>query len=75
MPPGQVQTIELVDCRSTPTDHSGLVADCTWNVTGSVGHWGHLHQRRNQYLANLTVEPDGGIWKITQLELLSEQRL
>ncbi len=42
---------------------------------GSVGHWGHLHQRRNQYEAILTVKPVDGVWKITDLELLGEERL
>ena len=40
-----------------------------------MGHWGHIHQRRNQYDAELTIEPLDGTWKITGLELLDEVRL
>jgi hypothetical protein len=42
---------------------------------GSVGHWGHVHIRKNQYDANITVEPVGGTWKITDLELVEEKRI
>ena len=42
---------------------------------GSVGHWGHIHIRKNQYEANITVEPMDGAWKITGLELLEEKRI
>ncbi len=47
----------------------------TWNVAGSVGHWGHIHQRTNQYEARFTVEAIDGVWKITSLDVLQEERL
>ena len=54
---------------------TGFVSTCTWNVAGSVGHWGHVHQRRNQYQARFVVQAVDGLWKITDLELLQEERL
>ena len=54
---------------------AGFDARCKWNVTGSVGHWGHIHQRVNQYDAVLRIEPVDGAWKITGLELLQEERV
>ena len=42
---------------------------------GTVGHWGHVHTRKNQYEALVTVEPVEGHWKITGLELLEEKRV
>ena len=53
----------------------GFRARCVWNVTASVGHWGHIHQRRNQYEALLTVKAVDGAWKIAAMQLLSEVRL
>jgi hypothetical protein len=53
----------------------GFVATCTWNVRGSVGHWGHIHQRVNQYQARISVKPVDGEWKIFSLELLQEKRI
>jgi hypothetical protein len=72
----KVKLVELLETSTQPLDNStGFSARCTWNVTGTVGHWGHLHQRRNQYEARLTIQPVEGSWKLTGLELLSEQRL
>jgi hypothetical protein len=72
----KVKEVELVSVRSEDLeDGAGFRAHCTWNVRGSVGHWGHIHQRTNQYEAELTVAPVDGHWKITDLELLQEERL
>ena len=46
-----------------------------WTALGSVGHWGHIHSRVNQYEANITIEPIDGAWKIIDLEVLDESRL
>jgi len=54
---------------------AGFVADCVWKVNGSVGHWGHLHQRKNQSHAKITVKAIDGVWKITHFEILEEKRL
>jgi hypothetical protein len=70
----KVQEIEMLEVESE-TEGPGFRATSTWNVAASVGHWGHIHQRRNQYIAELTVEPVDGVWKITGLELIEEQRL
>ena len=56
-------------------DHPGIKARCVWNIYGSVGHWGHVHQRANQYEGDLVIEEIGGQWKLTALNLLQEQRL
>jgi hypothetical protein len=53
----------------------GFVTQLTWNVSGSVGHWGHIHRRTNQYEARFTVMAIDGAWKFTGLELLQEQRI
>lgn len=47
----------------------------TWLVKGSVEHWGHLHERRNQFSALLNVEPIDGFWKITSLQVDSQETL
>ena len=52
-----------------------LLFHAKWTVLGSVGHWGHIHTRKNSYEANITVEPVEGAWKITDLELLEEKRI
>ena len=58
--------------RSSAT---GLAYRCGWRVSGSVGHWGHIHRRANQHLAEVSVGPRDGTWKITSLRMLDEQLL
>jgi len=70
----KVQEIEMLEVDSE-SEGRGFRATSTWNVAASVGHWGHIHQRRNQYVAELKIEPVDGVWKITSLELIEEKRL
>jgi hypothetical protein len=53
----------------------GFIAEGQWTAVGTVGHWGHMHQRINRYTARLTLEPIGNAWKITGLEVLEERRM
>jgi hypothetical protein len=75
----KVNQVDVVECRSRPSSGSaggtGFVADCVWDVAGSVGHWGHIHQRRNRYTARVTVSAVDGAWRITSMELSGEERL
>ncbi len=70
----KVKEVEMMEVASE-TEGTGFRATCTWNVAASVGHWGHIHQRRNRYTAELTVQPIDGVWKISALELIEEERL
>jgi hypothetical protein len=71
----KVKEIALLELAAEPADGGGFVATATWNASGSVGHWGHVHQRKNQYQAELAVAPLGGVWKLVGLEILQEERL
>ena len=72
----KVKEVEILASDPTPlAGDVGFVTRCTWNVSGSVGHWGHIHTRTNQYEARFTVRAVDGAWKITELELLQEQRV
>ena len=53
----------------------GILFQAKWTAIGTVGHWGHIHTRENQYEANITVEPVEDAWKINDLELLEEKRI
>jgi hypothetical protein len=53
----------------------GFAYRCRWNVAGTVEHWGHIHSRTNQYEAVFAVEPRDAAWKITDVDVLDEQRV
>ena len=72
----KVKSVEMLEAsQERLSGEIGFIAQCKWNVSGSVGHWGHIHQRTNQYVAQFTVKAIDDVWKITQLELLQEERL
>jgi hypothetical protein len=70
----RVQEIELTGLGMMDSD-DGLRMRCQWNVAAAVAHWGHIHQRVNRYVADLHLEAVDGVWKITGMELIEEQRL
>ena len=71
----KVKEVELVTLEAEAAGDGAFLASATWNVGGSVGHWGHVHQRRNQYRAELRVAPVAGTWKLADMKILEEERL
>ena len=71
----KVKEVELIDVSAKPAGGGGFAVRTTWRAAGSVGHWGHLHQRANRYMADLTIEPVEGRWKLTGLEILEEEQI
>jgi len=73
----RVKEVEILDVEVNHLKDRflGLLFHAKWTAMGTVGHWGHIHMRKNQYEANITVEPVDGDWKITHLELLEEKRI
>ena len=73
----KVKEVKILDVAVEPLDDRplALIFRSKWTAMGTVGHWGHIHMRKNQYDANITVEPVDGAWKITDLELLEEKRI
>ena len=47
---------------------------CRWTVTAKVTHWQHIHQRRNVYEGDLKLAVENDRWKLTALNLRSEER-
>jgi hypothetical protein len=73
----KVKKVKIMDVAVEPLHDRplALMFRSKWTAKGTVGHWGHIHIRQNQYDANITVEPVDGAWKITDLELLEEKRI
>jgi len=71
----RVKDVELVELEAEPADDQGIQARTTWRVRAAVGHWGHIHERRNEYQADLRLQPIDGVWKLVGVEILDEVRL
>ena len=52
----------------------GFSYDCSWAVVARVQHLQHIHHRRNLYNGVLTLQSESGRWKISGVELVSEDR-
>ena len=71
----KVKDVEIIETSLKDSHGDTLVVESRWKVSGSVGHWGHIHQRKNGYHANLEISDVDGVWKLTGLEILQEERL
>jgi len=73
----KVKDVEIIELEVTdhPERRGALAFESRWTAFGTVGHWGHIHGRKNQYDAVLTVEPVEGVWKITGLDIIEESRI
>jgi len=71
----RVKDVEILDASVTPIGGLGLECHAKWTALGTVGHWGHIHTRKNRYEADIIIEPVDGAWKITSLEVLEEERI
>ena len=73
----KIKKIEVINVDVERVKEQGINfrLNTKWTAMGSVGHWGHVHMRKNYYAALITVSGIDGRWKITGLELLEEKRI
>jgi hydrogenase/urease accessory protein HupE len=69
-----VGVLEIGEPFGGANAEEGFSYDCRWAVTARVQHLQHIHHRQNIYNGVLTLRSDGGRWKISGVELLSEDR-
>ncbi|MDG2031921.1 MAG: hypothetical protein P8J45_13035 [Phycisphaerales bacterium] len=76
-----VRPVELLIESIEPLDDDdagpriGFVALYRWQVEGRVTHWGHMHERTNEYLARFDVVGNTEGWRIAAIELLEQERV
>ena len=61
----KVKDIEMLETSLLESQGDSITVDSRWSVFGSVGHWGHIHQRKNGYHARLEISEIDGMWKLT----------
>jgi hypothetical protein len=73
----RIKNVEILDVSMNDSQdiQMSLSFNSKWTAFGTVGHWGHVHARKNQYEANITIQPIEGAWKIVGLELVEEKRI
>ena len=66
----RVQDVKII--RTEPAEgknKNGFAERLTWQVEGTVEHWGHIHTRVNEYAAEFEIDPAGNAWKITAMSV------
>ena len=53
----------------------GFAQRVTWQVTGTVEHWGHIHTRTNEYTADIGVAPRDDAWKIVSMKVVKQSHV
>lgn len=75
----KIEQVEFLDGKKLEEvgsgDELGFEFRCRWNLVGTVEHWGHIHERTNQYDAKFKVQIRDQAWKITQMQGLDEQQI
>lgn len=74
---GAVSRIEDVQIfsghqQAEPFVENGFQYRCKWNIVGTIEHWGHIHERTNQYDATFEVKVVDGSWKIIAMDVLDQ---
>jgi hypothetical protein len=72
----RVQDVKVI--RAEPAaggGKNGFAERLTWQVEGTVEHWGHIHTRVNEYAAEFQIDPSGGSWKITAMSVSRQSQV
>jgi hydrogenase/urease accessory protein HupE len=70
-----VRVLAMREAGERTMPEEGFLYECQWSVTANVRHWKHTHNRQNLYTAILTLKVIEDHWKISHIELLSEERV
>lgn len=65
-----IKQVKFVQGKKTADiENNGFSYECSWIVNGTVEHWGHIHERTNEFSATLSVMPIERSWRITSREI------
>lgn len=74
-----VKSVEMLENDFLPAESQSKLPQyrvrCHWRVAGMVAHWGHVHNRTNEYKAIYTIAWARNSWKIVGVETLSQERV
>ena len=70
-----VQEVKVVKTEEAGKSERGFAERVTWQVQGTVEHWGHIHTRINEYSADLKIESAGASWKIIAMNVARQSQV
>ncbi len=71
-----VQRVDVLETSLSPSEiGDSILVTAHWTVEGVVAHNKHVHLRVNEYSARYTMAPVEGLWKFTDVEQISADRI
>jgi hypothetical protein len=72
----RVQEVKVTKSeRAVGAVEGGFAERVTWQVTGTVEHWGHIHTRVNEYTADVGITPRDDAWKIVSMKVVKQSQV
>lgn len=72
----RVKEVKVTKAEPVPgKTKDGFAERVTWQVEGTVEHWGHIHTRVNEYTADLSIVPTRGAWKINSMDVVKQSQV
>ncbi|MDZ4755700.1 MAG: hypothetical protein SGJ11_14535 [Phycisphaerae bacterium] len=72
---GMLETVSAQGAAETALESPSFEVLCRYQVDGRVTHWGHSHDRTNEYLARYTVIATPAGWRIAAADVLEQTRI
>jgi hypothetical protein len=70
-----VSVVSIGDLIEGTNPADGFSYKSKWAVTARVKHLQHIHHRKNIYSGILKIKVENNVWKISHIELQSEDRM
>ena len=70
----EVHSTEVTNLRHFREGDGLLVIEATWDVVGSVQHWGHIHTRRDTFTGTIKLSTERGHWAIESFVTTDQKR-
>jgi DNA-binding protein Fis len=67
--------LETTPATDAPPEPDAFAVHVRWRVNGVVYHWGHVHERVNEYAARYVLAPRGDRWKLVDAKVDDQRRV
>lgn len=73
--PVQTRLISQGEIEDNEARVRAFSVEATWQVDGRVTHWGHMHDRTNEYDGRFTIAATNDGWRIHDAEVTRQERV
>jgi hypothetical protein len=70
-----VRGISIKEVQLVSIEGSTTALNATWQVEGTLEHWGHVHARTNEYSGRVALNDEKGFLKLVELRIDRHERV